>query len=169
MLVVPASQDVEHARRELAVTGATFGARVVRFSHLFALIARRTGYTARRATELQRRLVAEDAVRRAELAVMAESAQRPGFVRALLRFISELERATVEPPGWPAPCTTGPGTGRAPATPGRWGSSTAATGRAWRRRGWSTTTCSRGDRCPRWRPGPRRGPPRRCSSTASTT
>ena len=98
VLVVPAFQDVEHARRELAVTGATFGVRVVRFSHLFALIARRTGYTARRATELQRRLVAEDAVRRAELAVMAESAQRPGFVRALLRFISELERATVEPP-----------------------------------------------------------------------
>ena len=98
VLVVPGFQDVEHARRELAVTGATFGARVVHFSQLFTLIARRTGYAAQRATELQRRLMAEDAVRRARLTVMDESAQRPGFVRALLRFVSELERATVEPP-----------------------------------------------------------------------
>ncbi|MGI8750288.1 MAG: PD-(D/E)XK nuclease family protein [Thermoleophilaceae bacterium] len=97
VLVVPAFQDVEHTRRELAETGATFGVRVVRFSHLFGLIARRTGYAARRATELQRRLVGEDAVRRAELTVMAESAQRPGFVRALLRFATELEQTGIEP------------------------------------------------------------------------
>ena len=43
VLVVPAFQDVEHSRRELAETGATFGAQVVRFSHLSRLIARRDG------------------------------------------------------------------------------------------------------------------------------
>ncbi len=98
VLVVPAFQDVEHTRRELAETGATFGARVVRFSHLFGLIAERAGYRARVASDLQRRLVAEDAVRRAGLSVMADSARQPGFVPAALRFVSELERATVEPP-----------------------------------------------------------------------
>ena len=98
VLVVPAFQDVEHSRRELAETGATFGAQVVRFSHLSRLIARRTGYHARVASELQQQLVAEDAVRRAGFTVLAESAGRPGFARAALRFFAELERSMVEPP-----------------------------------------------------------------------
>jgi len=98
VLVVPAFADVEHSRRELAETGATFGARVVHSSALFALVAERAGYRARRASELQRLLVARDAVRRSDLDLMAESAGRPGFARALLRFTSELERALIEPP-----------------------------------------------------------------------
>ena len=98
VLVVPAFQDVEHSRRELAETGATFGAQVVRFSHLSRMIARRTGYRARVASELQQQLVAEDAVRRAGFTVLAESAGRPGFARAALRFFAELERSMVEPP-----------------------------------------------------------------------
>ncbi|HYI37655.1 MAG TPA: PD-(D/E)XK nuclease family protein [Thermoleophilaceae bacterium] len=98
VLVVPAFQDVEHSRRELAETGATFGAQVVRFSHLSRMIARRTGYHARVASELQQQLVAEDAVRRAGFTVLADSAGRPGFARAALRFFAELERSMVEPP-----------------------------------------------------------------------
>ncbi len=97
VLVVPAFQDVEHSRRELADTGATFGAQVVRFAQLSRLIARRAGYRARVASELQRRLLAEDAIRRADFSVLAASAARPGFARAALRFISELERSMVEP------------------------------------------------------------------------
>ena len=96
--MVPAFQDVEHSRRELAETGATFGAQVVRFSHLSRMIARRAGYEARVASELQQQLVAEDAVRRAGFTVLADSAGRPGFARAALRFIAELERSMVEPP-----------------------------------------------------------------------
>ena len=96
--MVPAFQDVEHSRRELAETGAIFGAQVVRFSHLSRLIARRAGYHARVASEIQQQLVAEDAVRRAGFTVLAESAERPGFARAALRFIAELERSMVEPP-----------------------------------------------------------------------
>ena len=98
VLVVPAFQDVEHSRRELADTGATFGAQVVRFSHLSRMIARRTGHHARVASQLQQQLVAEDAVRRAGFTVLADSAGRPGFARAALRFIAELERSMVEPP-----------------------------------------------------------------------
>lgn len=98
VLVVPAFPDVEHSRRELAETGATFGVRVVHANALFSLIADRVGYRARRASELQRLLVAQDAVRRSRLELMAESAERPGFVRALLRFASELERSLIEPP-----------------------------------------------------------------------
>ena len=97
VLVVPAFQDVEHSRRELAERGATFGAQVVRFSHLSRLIAQRAGYGARVASPLQQQLVAEDAIRRAGFTVLAESAGRPGFARAALRFIAELERSMVEP------------------------------------------------------------------------
>ena len=97
ILVVPSFQDVEHSRRELAETGATFGAQVVRLSHLSRLIARRTGYRARVASELQQQLVVQDAVRRARFDVLSESAGRPGFARAALGFIAELERSMVEP------------------------------------------------------------------------
>ena len=97
MLVVPSFEDVEHSRRELAERGAVFGAEVLRFGALFKLIATRTGHRGRRASELQRRLIVEEAVRAARLDVLAASAQRPGFARAAARFTAELERSMVEP------------------------------------------------------------------------
>jgi ATP-dependent helicase/DNAse subunit B len=101
MLVVPAFQDVEHAQRELAERGAVFGVSVVRFKHLFREIGRRTGHSERIASDVQRELIVEEAVRRAGLELLAESAAQPGFVRAAAAFVAELERSTaplIEPP-----------------------------------------------------------------------
>lgn len=97
VLVVPRMDDVDHHQRELAGDGALVGGHVVRFSWLFEEIARRTGYSARRASRLQAELVAAQAVRGADLKVMAASAARPGFARAALRLFAELERSRVEP------------------------------------------------------------------------
>jgi ATP-dependent helicase/DNAse subunit B len=97
ILLVPTFGDVEHAQRELAERGAVFGAHVLRFGWLFQEIARRAGYGERRASEVQRELIVEDAVRRADLHVLAESAAQPGFVRAATRFVAELERSMVDP------------------------------------------------------------------------
>ena len=63
MLVVPTFADVEHAQRELAERGAIFGARVMRFEWLFGEIAKRVGFDGRKASDFQRELIAEDAVR----------------------------------------------------------------------------------------------------------
>ena len=97
VLVVPAFQDVEHAQRELAERGAVFGARVLRFEWLFAEIAARAGHSERIASDVQRELIVEEAVRRARLELLAESAAQPGFVRAAAEFVAELGRAMVEP------------------------------------------------------------------------
>src|SRR4051794_34090339 len=68
ILVVPAFRDVEHTLRELAGDGAVFGTTVVRFAWLFDTIAERCGAPpARRASAIQRELLAEEAVRAAEL------------------------------------------------------------------------------------------------------
>ena len=100
VLVVPAFRDVEHAQRELAGRGAVFGTRVVRFARLFEVVAERCDSASlgrSRATGLQRELIVERAVRDAGLELLAESAARPGFVRAALRFVAELERSLVTP------------------------------------------------------------------------
>jgi ATP-dependent helicase/DNAse subunit B len=97
ILVVPAFQDVEHSQRELADRGAIFGARVLRFKWLFETIAERVGYGEPVASELQRELILEEAMRDAPFTVLAESALQPGFGRAALRFVAELERSMVEP------------------------------------------------------------------------
>ena len=97
ILVVPAFEDVEHSQRELAGRGAVFGVRVLRSGQLFALIATRAGLSARLTSELQRGLIVEEAVGGAHLEVLAESAARPGFVRAATAFVAELERSMVEP------------------------------------------------------------------------
>jgi ATP-dependent helicase/DNAse subunit B len=97
ILVVPAFQDVEHAQRELAERGAVFGASVLRFDRLLGEIARRVGHSERVASEVQRELIVEQAVRRAELVVLAQSAAQPGFVRAAARFVAELGRCMVDP------------------------------------------------------------------------
>jgi ATP-dependent helicase/DNAse subunit B len=97
ILVVPALQDVEHAQRELAERGAVFGVSVLRFKWLFREIGRRTGHAERVASEVQRELIVEEAVRRADLQLLAESASQHGFVRAAAGFVAELERSMVEP------------------------------------------------------------------------
>jgi ATP-dependent helicase/DNAse subunit B len=96
LLVVPAFEDVEHNQRELAARGAVFGVHVVRFKRLFAQIAWRGGVRGRPVSRLQRELIVADAVRATGLDVMAESAQRPGFVRAATRFVGEVERSLAE-------------------------------------------------------------------------
>jgi ATP-dependent helicase/DNAse subunit B len=97
ILLVPTFGDVEHAQRELAERGAVFGARVLRFRWLFQEIARRAGYGERVASGIQCELIVEEAVRRARLGVLAESAAQPGFVRAATRFVAELGRSMVDP------------------------------------------------------------------------
>ena len=97
VLVVPAFSDVEHAQRELAERGAVFGASVLRFDRLFREVARRAGHSEPVASDVQRELIVEQAVRRAGLELLAESAEQPGFVRAAARFVAELGRSRVEP------------------------------------------------------------------------
>jgi ATP-dependent helicase/DNAse subunit B len=97
ILVVPAFQDVEHAQRELADRGAVFGVSVLRFDWLFREIARRCGLAERVASDVQRELIVEEAVGRARLSLLADSAAQPGFVRAAAGFVAELERSMVEP------------------------------------------------------------------------
>src|SRR5215218_517075 len=96
LLVVPAFEDVEHNQRELAARGAVFGVHVVRFKRLFSQIAWRGGVRGRAASRLQRELIVGEAVRAAELTALAESAERPGFVRAATRFVAEIERSLAE-------------------------------------------------------------------------
>ncbi|MFL5896026.1 MAG: hypothetical protein ACJ76Z_13060, partial [Thermoleophilaceae bacterium] len=50
LLVVPRMDDVDHHQRALAGDGALLGGHVVRFSWLFEEVARRCGYSARRAS-----------------------------------------------------------------------------------------------------------------------
>jgi ATP-dependent helicase/DNAse subunit B len=97
VLVVPEYRDVEHAQREMAASGAVFGVRVVRFAWLWDLIARRVGYSARIATPFQRELLVAEAVRGADLRVLAASAHQLGFTRAAARFLAEVGRAGIEP------------------------------------------------------------------------
>jgi ATP-dependent helicase/DNAse subunit B len=97
ILVVPAFGDVEHAQRDLADRGAVFGVSVLRFDWLFREIARRGGHAERVASDVQRELIVEEAVRRAGLELLAESAAQPGFVHAATRFVAELGRSMVEP------------------------------------------------------------------------
>src|SRR4051794_39115719 len=98
ILVVPAFRDVEHTLRELAGGGAVFGTTVLRFAWLFDLIAERCGAPpARRASQVQRELIAEEAVRGLGLRELRASAARPGFARAASRLVAELERSMVEP------------------------------------------------------------------------
>jgi ATP-dependent helicase/DNAse subunit B len=70
---------------------------VLRFDWLFREIARRAGHSGRVASDVQRELIVEEAVRRARLELLAKSAAQPGFVRAAAGFVAELERSMVEP------------------------------------------------------------------------
>ncbi len=97
VLVLPAFEDIEHAQRELAAHGAVFGARVLRSSALFGLIAERVGLVGRTASAVQRRMVMDEAIAGARLDVLAASSDRHGFADAALRFVVEIERSMIEP------------------------------------------------------------------------
>src|SRR4051794_28015565 len=98
ILVVPGFRDVEHSQRELARTGAGLGARVLRFANLFRTIGERCGAApARSASEVQREVLVEEAVRTVAPRALRESAGRPGFTRAAVGFVAELERSMVAP------------------------------------------------------------------------
>ncbi|HEX6713974.1 MAG TPA: PD-(D/E)XK nuclease family protein [Thermoleophilaceae bacterium] len=97
LLVVPRMDDIDHHHRELAGDGALLGGHVVRFRWLFEEIAKRCGYSARRASRLQVELIAAQAAKRTSLVALSASAERPGFARAAVRLFQELERSRVEP------------------------------------------------------------------------
>ena len=98
VLVVPGFRDVEHSRRELARTGAGLGSRVVLFADLFRLIGERCGAPAARpASAVQREVLVEEAVRAVSPRALRHSASRPGFTRAAVALVAELERSMVEP------------------------------------------------------------------------
>src|SRR5688572_1618257 len=81
MLVVPGFRDLEHAQRELARKGASLGARVGLFADLFRLIGERCGAPpARLASEVQREVLVEAAIRDVSPRALRLSAERPGFV-----------------------------------------------------------------------------------------
>ena len=157
ILVVPTFQDVEHAQRELAERGAVFGARVLRFEWLFREIADRGGYHESMASPVQRELIVEDAVRRARLAVLAESAAQPGFVRAAARFVAELGRGMVDPARlMTRPSHLGGRRARGEPTPRRWPPSIAVTATGSRPRGSWTRSCLPGARSTPLRRAPER-------------
>src|SRR3954468_488103 len=98
ILVVPGFRDVEQLQRELARTGAGLGARVLRFEDLFRTIGERCGAPPSRvASDVQREVLVEEAVAAVAPRALRGSAGRPGFTRAAVALVAELERSTVEP------------------------------------------------------------------------
>src|SRR4051794_29175197 len=100
LLVVPTAADVEHYRRELAAAGAVFGVQVLRFAWLEREIARRAGVPGRALGALARERVAAAAVAGTELRRLRASAATPGFLRAFLGLVDELEEQRVSPGRW---------------------------------------------------------------------
>ncbi|HXO09559.1 MAG TPA: hypothetical protein VN880_16075, partial [Solirubrobacteraceae bacterium] len=96
VLVVPTSVDADHYRRELAAAGVVFGS-VLTFSGLTREIARRTGYVATTASDLQRDRVLRAALSRVTFGPLAESSRAPGFPAAAAALIAELQRTLVTP------------------------------------------------------------------------
>jgi ATP-dependent helicase/DNAse subunit B len=103
LLVLPTRADVEHYRRELAQEGLVLGARVERFAGLIGEVVRRAGIgeavLGRVAREQMLTAIASSAVA-AEGEVPAATSRElstPGFVRALMRIIEELEIQRVTP------------------------------------------------------------------------
>lgn len=98
LLVVPTLPDVDAYRRELAAAGAVFGVQVLRFAGLLGEIAQRTRLGGDRPLgPLARERLAAVATARTELAALAASARTPGFGRALLGLVDELEELRLGP------------------------------------------------------------------------
>jgi len=100
LLVVPTRADVDRYRRELAASGAVFGAGVVRFAWLLDEMAARAGVEARPVGRLTRERIAAAAIAKTPLRALEAAAATPGFVAALLRLVDELEEQRVDPPRW---------------------------------------------------------------------
>ena len=97
LLVVPTSADREHYQRELAGSGIVFGAEVVRFDRLMALVAAAAGLTVRPLGPVARDRVVRAAVAGVPLQALARSAATPGFARAAGELFAELQRSLVTP------------------------------------------------------------------------
>jgi superfamily I DNA/RNA helicase/RecB family exonuclease len=97
VLVVPTVADAGHYARELAGRGIVIGAEVTTFAGLAGRIAAKAGYSAPRLSVLQRERVIRRAVARADLALLAASAEQPGFTDAAGALIAELQRSLVTP------------------------------------------------------------------------
>jgi ATP-dependent helicase/DNAse subunit B len=97
ILVVPRATDVEHYRRELAGDDAVLGVRVEPFGGLMREIARRARVAEIAIGEQARERLLEAVLAAASLELLAPSAQSPGFVHALARFVAELESRRVPP------------------------------------------------------------------------
>src|SRR3954453_1199623 len=100
LLVVPTAGDAERYRRELAAAGAVFGVQVLRFAWLERELARRAGVTARPLGALARERVAAAAVEQTALRRLEASAATPGFLRAFLALVDELEERRIAPGRW---------------------------------------------------------------------
>src|SRR4051794_27320652 len=121
ILVVPGFRDVEHSQRELARTGAGLGARVVRFADLFRTIGERCGAPlARVASDVQREVLVEEAVRAVRPRALRESAGRAGLPPAALALAGEEEGFLGQPGSLARPLAPGPPR-RPPRDPARAG------------------------------------------------
>jgi len=94
-LVVPTHPDVERYRRELAEGGLVMGVRVERFHGLLAEAVRRAGVHELPLSALTRECVLASVA--ARTCSPPELAERPGFVRALVGLVGELEVGRVSP------------------------------------------------------------------------
>jgi ATP-dependent helicase/DNAse subunit B len=100
VLVVPTVDDVFSFERELCATGAALGGAAMTFGALFRAVATAGGVPPGAELSPAQRLraiaVAVDA-RLARLGPLRRSASRPGFARAFVRLLDELQAAGVDP------------------------------------------------------------------------
>jgi ATP-dependent helicase/DNAse subunit B len=97
LLVVPTGEDVDRYRRELADDGLVIGPQVMTFRTLLEVAAARAGDRRRPLRDVARERVMAAVVAQTELAVLGDSAASPGFARAALGLVEELQVARVEP------------------------------------------------------------------------
>ncbi len=106
LLVVPTLPDVDRYRSELAGRGLVFGAQVLTPQGLVRELARRGGSTRRPLGELARERIAAAAIARTPLRVLRSSSGTPGFLRAFLALVDELETLRISPARWTAALRT---------------------------------------------------------------
>ena len=97
LLVVPTGEDVDRYRRELADDGLVIGPQVMTFSTLLDVVAQRAGDRRRPLGDVARERVMAAVVARTDLTALGDSAGTPGFARAALRLVEELQVSRVEP------------------------------------------------------------------------
>jgi ATP-dependent helicase/DNAse subunit B len=97
LLVVPTGEDVDRYRRELADDGLVIGPQVMTFGALLEVVAQRAGDRRRPLGDVARERVMSAVVVQTELTALGASASTPGFARAALGLVEELQVARVEP------------------------------------------------------------------------